>query len=176
MNWSPFSPEVMRDPANGHRQLLEQCPVHRCDEFDPPFYTLSRYADVESALRDIQTYSSHYGQGPRFTEPQGMLCDPPRHTYIRSIVQQAFTPPAMRALEPRIASLTDQLLDKIVAGPSRFDLHDDFAFPLPVIIIAGMLGIPAADLEKFKHWSDIQVAAMGSADPSQYEQEQAAFF
>jgi len=176
MSWSPFSAEVMADPANGHQELLNRCPVHRCDQFQPPFYTISRYHDVETTLRDIETFSSQYGQGPRFTQPQGMLCDPPQHTWMRKLVQQAFTPRAMDALRPQVEALTRQLIDEIQAGPDAFDLHDDFAFPLPVIIIAGLLGVPTADLEQFKHWSDIQVAAMGSADPSQYEAEQARFF
>ena len=176
MTWSPFSPEVMADPAAGHQELLQRCPVHRCDEFEPPFYTLSRYHDVEAALRDIDTFSSHYGQGPRFSEPQGMLCDPPQHTFMRKLVQQAFTPKALNELKPSVVALTHQLLDQILAGTETFDFHDDFAFPLPVIIIAGLLGVPAEDLEQFKHWSDIQVAAMGSEDPSQYEAEQARFF
>lgn len=175
MSWSPFLPEIMADPANGHRYLLEQCPVHRCDDFDPPFYTLSRYADVEAALRDIQTYSSHFGQGPRFTEPNGMLGDPPKHTFYRKLVQQAFTPKAVEALRDTVTVLTHQLVDDILAGEGEFDFHDDFAFPLPVIIIAGMLGVPAADLDRFKHWSDIQVAAMGSSDPDQYLEEQTRF-
>jgi cytochrome P450 len=176
MSWSPFAPAVMADPANGHQELLTRCPVHRCDEFEPPFYTLSRYRDVENALRDIERFSSQYGQGPRFTQPQGMLCDPPQHTWMRKLVQQAFTPRAMDALRPQVDALTHQLIDGIEAGPDAFDLHDDFAFPLPVIIIAGMLGVPTADLEQFKHWSDIQVAAMGSTDPRPYEAEQARFF
>jgi cytochrome P450 len=176
MSWSPFSAAVMADPANGHQELLNRCPVHRCDEFQPPFYTISRYGDVEMALRDIETFSSRYGQGPRFTQPQGMLCDPPQHTWMRKLVQQAFTPRAMDALRPQVEVLTQRLIDDIEAGPEAFDLHDDFAFPLPVVIIAGLLGVPTADLEQFKHWSDIQVAAMGSADPSQYEAEQARFF
>ena len=75
-DWSPFHPKVMEDPANGHSQLLDRCPVHHCTSFEPPFYTLSRYADVEAALRDIDTFSSHFGQGPRFTDPLGMLADP----------------------------------------------------------------------------------------------------
>ena len=77
MVWSPFTPEVLADPANGHHHLLRQCPVHRCEDFEPPFYTLSLYDDLETALRDIETFSSQYGQGPRFTDPVGMLCDPP---------------------------------------------------------------------------------------------------
>lgn len=176
MTWSPFAPEVMADPANGHRELLDRCPVHHCEDFDPPFFTLSRYADVEEALRDIETFSSHYGQGPRFTEPQGMLCDPPQHTYMRKLVQQAFTPKAMEALRIQVADLTEKLIDDILAGEPEFDLHDDFAFPLPVIIIAGMLGVPTEDLDRFKHWSDVQVAAMGSSDPTRFEADQAAFF
>ena len=176
MSWSPFAKNVMADPANGHRELLERCPVHRCEEFDPPFYTLSRHEDVENALRDIETFSSQYGQGPRFSEPQGMLCDPPQHTYMRKLVQQAFTPKAMAELRVRVIQLTDELVDEILAGTGEFDFHDDFAFPLPVIIIAGMLGVPTADLERFKYWSDIQVAAMGSEDPSQYAEPQLEFF
>lgn len=92
MSWSPFAAEVMANPAAGHRELLERCPVHRTDQFDPPFYTLSRYEDVEQALRDIDTFSSQYGQGPRFTNPQGMLCDPPQHTFMRKLVQRALRP------------------------------------------------------------------------------------
>jgi len=68
------------------------------------------------------------------------------------------------------------LLDTILAGPEDFDFHDDFAFPLPVIIIANMLGVPTEDLERFKYWSDIQVAAMGAEDPTQYAEDQADFF
>ena len=174
--WSPFSPETMRDPGPGQQFLLQRCPVHRCDDFDPAFYTLSRYADVENALRDIETFSSEKGQGPRFSDPLGMLCDPPQHTRIRRIVQRAFTPKAMAVLEPLIVATTNELVNAILTGPDDFDIHDDFAFPLPVIIIANMLGVPTEDLERFKFWSDIQVAAMGAEDPSKYAADQADFF
>jgi len=176
MTWSPFSADIMTDPANGHATLLQQCPVHCCNDFDPPFYTLSRYADVKTALRDIETFSSHFGQGPRFTEPLGMLCDPPQHTYIRRLVQQAFTPRAMQALTSTIQTVIERLIKDIHRGPDVFDFHDDFAFPLPVIIIAGLLGVPQSDLERFKHWSDIQVMAMGAEDPTEFETDQAAFY
>ncbi len=176
MSWAPFAPEVMHDPAAGHKELLERCPVHRCDDFDPPFYTLSRYEDVENALRDIETFSSEFGQGPRFSPPLGMLCDPPQHTHLRKIVQRAFIPKAMEALRPAITDLTHSLIDDILAGAQEFDFHDDFAFPLPVVIIAGMLGVPESDLERFKHWSDVQVAAMGAEDPAPYAADQEAFF
>ncbi|MEM1437138.1 MAG: cytochrome P450 [Pseudomonadota bacterium] len=175
MSWSPFAAKVMADPAAGHHELLERCPVHRTDQFDPPFYTLSRYEDVEQALRDIDTFSSQYGQGPRFTNPQGMLCDPPQHTFMRKLVQRAFTPRSLAELSGAVEALTHELIDTILTGDGQVDLHDDFAFPLPVVIIAGMLGVPTADLEQFKHWSDIQVAAMGAEDPAQYAAEQQQF-
>jgi cytochrome P450 len=149
--------------------------LHHCDKFEPPFYTLSRYADVEYALRDIETFSSHFGQGPRFTEPAGMLSDPPQHTQYRKLIQRAFTPKAVAALRPQVVPLASRLVDDILAGNREFDLHDDLAFPLPVIIIAGMLGVPSEDLEDFKRWSDMQVELMGSEDPSQYVDEQTRF-
>ena len=174
-NWSPFNPEVMADPAAGHTHLLGACPVHRCEAFAPPFYTLSRYADVSMALRDIDTYSSQYGQGPIFTEPAGMLCDPPQHTYYRKLLQSWFTPKAVAELRTPVEQLTHALVDAIEASGPIFDLHDDFAFPLPVTIIADLLGVPKTDLEQFKYWSDVQVAAMGAEDPTQYLSDQQAF-
>jgi len=174
-NWSPFNPEVMADPAAGHTHLLAACPVHHCETFDPPFYTLSRYTDVSMALRDIDTYSSQYGQGPRFTEPAGMLCDPPQHSYYRKLLQSWFTPKAVAELRAPVEQLTHALVDAIEASGPSFDLHDDFAFPLPVTIIADLLGVPKTDLEQFKYWSDVQVAAMGAEDPTQYLSDQQAF-
>lgn len=175
MSWNPFDPDVLADPANGYKHLGARCPVHHFANFDPPFYTLSRFADVEAALRDIETFSSEFGQGPRFTPPVGMLCDPPQHTFYRSLVQRAFTPKMIEALRPRVTALSHELIDAFPAH-AGFDLHDAFAFPLPVVIIAELLGVPTADLDRFKHWSDIQVAAMGAADARPYADDQAAFF
>jgi cytochrome P450 len=94
---------------------------------------------------------------------------------MRRIVQQAFTPKRLESLRGAVTGLAGQLLDAATTDDSGFDLHDDFAFPLPVTIIAGMLGVPTADLDRFKHWSDVQVAAMGSEDPARYVDEQTAF-
>lgn len=163
----PFEPAVMADPAAGYQRLLEEHPVARVDAFDPPFYILSRHGDVASALRDIGVFSSEFGQGPRFTPPAGMLSDPPQHTFFRGLVQQAFTPRRIAELGSQVTALAEALIDELPAsGP--WDLHDDFAFPLPVIVIAGMLGIPEADIHRFKTWSDASVAAMGASDPTPY--------
>ncbi len=168
--YSPFDPAVLADPSTCYGYLLGEAPVHRCDAFDPPFYVLSQYADVAAALRDIDTFSSEFGQGPRFTPPAGMLSDPPQHTFFRGLVQQAFTPRAVDALTGRITDLADELLEAR-AALAAFDLHEDYAFPLPVAVIAEMLGIPADDMQLFKRWSDASVAAMGAARPEAYAAE-----
>ncbi|MFN0096355.1 MAG: cytochrome P450 [Dehalococcoidia bacterium] len=169
--YDPFSPEVLAEPSCPYAFLHGEAPVHRYPDFDPPFYTLSRYKDVEAGLRDIATFSSEFGQGPRFTPPRGMLSDPPQHTFFRGLVQQSFTNKAMLALAPRVAEIADELL--AARSPDSWDLHDDFAFPLPVIVIAEVLGVPKEDLNLFKKWSDSSVAAMGAKDPTPYQADQA---
>jgi cytochrome P450 len=163
--FSPFDAATLAEHAQGYAGLLDEAPVTLIDRHDPPFYILSRYDDVEAALRNIEVFSSHQGQGPRYTPPSGMVCDPPLHTHRRGLVQQAFTPGAIRALGPRIEALTGELLDAVADKPV-FDIHDDFAFPLPVVIISEMLGVPARDIHRFKHWSDASVEAMGAEDPT----------
>jgi cytochrome P450 len=78
--------------------------------------------------------------------------DPPQHRKLRSLVSQAFTPKIVAALEPRIAELTTRLLDQ---ASERFDLIDVLAYPLPVIVIADLLGIPTSDQALFRAWADV---------------------
>jgi len=167
-DFDPFDADTLADPAPGWRVLLDEHPVHYYADFDPPFYCLSRYQDVEAALRDIETFSSEHGQGPRVTPPQGMLSNPPQHTFFRGLVQQAFTPRVIAALSDRIIAISHELADAIEAGDPEFDLHDDYAAPLPVIVISELLGVPADHRRQFKAWSDAQVAAMGAPDPTAY--------
>ena len=164
-DYSPFAAATMAEPSTAYRSLHENSPVHYYGDYEPPFFTLSKYEDVKDALSDIETFSSEFGQGPRFTPPNGMLSNPPDHTFFRGLVQQAFTPKAMRDLTPRVEELAGQLLDD-VGDQVQFDLHDDFAFPLPVVIIAEVLGVPKDDIVRFKEWSDASVEAMGAEDPA----------
>ena len=165
VGYSPLDEVSLRDHAANYHYLLEGDRVSLFEGYDPPFYILSRYEDVEAALRDIEAFSSAQGQGPRYTPPSGMVCDPPMHTLHRGLVQQAFTPGAIRALTPRVEAQTTELLDA-VADKTGFDLHDDVAFPLPVVIICEMLGVPSHDIHQFKLWSDASVEAMGAEDPT----------
>jgi cytochrome P450 len=77
--------------------------------------------------------------------------DPPQHRKLRTLVSQAFTPKVVADLEPRIAQVTTQLLDQV---DERFDLIDALAYPLPVIVIAEMLGVPTSDRGTFRGWAD----------------------
>ena len=79
--------------------------------------------------------------------------DPPRHRKLRGLVSQAFTLRMVAGLEPRIAEVTTELLDA-TGGGERLDLIESLAYPLPVIVIAEMLGIPSTDRPTFRRWAD----------------------
>ena len=166
VDYNPFGSEVLADPFPAYTALRSECPVHRFDEFDPPFVTVSRHADVTAMLRDWHTWSSHYGQSPRFSVAGCLFSDPPDHTMYRRLVQQGFTPRVVERMEDDIVRLADELIDAMLARPERrADLHDDLACPLPVLVIADVLGVPTDQIAQFKEWSDRQVEAMGSEDP-----------
>jgi cytochrome P450 len=81
-----------------------------------------------------------------------LVLDPPDHTRLRALVSKAFTPSAIMALEPRIRAIVGELLDQI-ADPAHFDLIEALAYPLPVIVMAELLGVPPEDRAQFKRWS-----------------------
>ncbi|MFN3215639.1 MAG: cytochrome P450 [Acidimicrobiales bacterium] len=162
-HYDPFAPDVMADPFPAYAQLREQCPMHRFDDFAHPLYTVTRYDDVTEMLTDIDTWSSHYGQMPRYTTQGCLFQDPPEHTWYRKLVQKSFAPRHVAAMETEITDLVHQLLDEMERD-RRPDLHDALACPLPVIVIAHILGIPTDDIDQFKAWSDEQLAAANASD------------
>src|SRR5262245_49947125 len=116
-----------------------------------------RAADVLGAASDPVTFSSDLsGLNPGMARIQrGTLTriDPPEHHRLRRLVSQSFTPRRVAELAPRIAQITDQLLEE--ASPSdRFDLVSQLAYPLPVTVIAELLGVPTGDRELFRRWAD----------------------
>lgn len=88
-----------------------------------------------------------------FSEGNLVNMDPPDHTKLRRLITHAFTPKVVAGLEPRIVELTNELLDA-TAGRDRLELVADLAYPLPVIVIAELLGVPASDRDLFKKWVD----------------------
>ncbi|HKV58045.1 MAG TPA: cytochrome P450 [Ktedonobacteraceae bacterium] len=122
-----------------------------------------RYDDVHQVLLDTETFSSQ-----RTTNPDGSVdpiasggilgMDPPGHRQLRTLISQAFTPRVVAQMEPRITAIVHDLLDK-VQDKGEMDVVDDLAFPLPVIVIAELLGVPASDREQFRRWSADYVGA-----------------
>lgn len=167
VDYNPFAGPDFEDPAAAHRKLREGCPVHRFDGGGLEFVSLSRHADVLSALKNIEVFSSSWGQGPQRKPAIALFNDPPEHTRFRRLINTSFTPRAALALEPMIVSLVDELVDGMLeSSDRRADLHDALAMPLPVIVIARMLGVPEEMRDTFKEWSDSQLQGMNGTDPA----------
>ena len=163
------SPEYQLDPFPYYERMRETAPVYY-DEQSGSWHVF-RYDDVQRTLSEYATFSSHMGgddasgTGQLFASSL-IATDPPRHRQLRSLVTQAFTPKAVDALAPRIAGLTDDLLEGIAARGSA-DLIEELAYPLPVIVISELMGIPAQDRERFKQWSDVIVSQTRSGSASE---------
>ncbi len=116
------------------------------------------YADSLRILNDPATFSSAVQRkipiDDRLNEGNLLRMDGVPHTKLRKIVSRVFTPKVVAGLEPRIAAVTNELLDE-VAGRDRFDLIEQLAYPLPVIVIAELLGVPGEDHPLFKQWVDM---------------------
>lgn len=147
-------PDVAELPAvlGWLARLRAEAPVWR-DRYG--MYHVTRHADVATVLRDTATFSSDFSAVMPGSEQmtKGMLTrlDPPEHKALRHLVSASFTPRRVAGLEPRIRELTREMLP---AAPASFDLVDALAFPLPVTVIAEMLGLPAADRPRFRAWAD----------------------
>ena len=113
---------------------------------------LTRYRDVDAALRNHQAFSNRTRV---LDERLESLLDsgPPDHTRLRGLVSKAFTPSALANLRPRIERLVGRLLDSL-AGQERFDLIGQFAYPVSITVIAEMLGVPPEDMDRFEGWSN----------------------
>lgn len=156
--FNPFLPEVMVDPYPYYRRMRETDPVHWNGTLRAWF--LTRHADVLELLRD-DAFSADRSRSDRFRPPPPgreargrsmLVSDPPHHTRLRNLVNMAFTPRMTERMRPRIEAITADLLDR-AGRRQEMDLVADFAYPLPVIVIAEMLGVPARDRDRFQEWS-----------------------
>lgn len=175
--FDPFAPEVKKNPYPYYAWLRREHPVYHQERLG--FWVLSRYEDVEAAARQPEVFSSAQGIGPDWQPGLTMITkDPPEHTRLRKLLSKAFTPRMVRTLAPRIQAIVDHLIDGFI-DRGTFDLVQDLAYPLPVIVIAEMLGVDPERRDDFKRWSDdvVHIVAAGQNDArlAQYMQSWEAF-
>ncbi|HEX2696946.1 MAG TPA: cytochrome P450, partial [Anaerolineales bacterium] len=167
--------DVRNNPYPFYAQLRAQDPIHWDEEMG--FWVLSRYSDIAFVYGD-----------ERFSRAQGLMrgfdrlseaerniaesvyhsfsktmfyADPPYHTHLRGLMNNAFTPRRVEQLRPYIQRLTDELLNS-AQKKGQMDVIRDLAYPLPVMVIAELLGLPQEDRVRFKGWSDDLFAILGT--------------
>lgn len=160
-SFNPFDDQTRRNPFPLYGRARRECPVYQHPGL--PIVSVFRYADIHAILKDPETWSSRFPPRPGIDPDQlGMLTqDAPEHTRLRGLVNQAFTHRIISRLESRLNKIVSTLLDDALEQ-REVDFVDAFASPLPVIAIAEIIGIPAADRGRFKKWSDVVVQQVGT--------------
>jgi cytochrome P450 len=162
MNFNPYSRSHLGNPHPVYAALREERPVHLNER--PRFWAISRFGDVEDALREWPVFSSASGitlDGFSGIKPMIILMDPPRQAELRRVLQKAFTAKRIGAQESLIRHTAHTLLDAIPVE-DEVDLVSAFTAPFPIMVIAEMLGVDPSDRELFKQWSNgIMATAAG---------------
>ncbi len=169
-NYNIFDPAIRADPYGVYGALREEAMV-----FQNPMlgmWMANGYDEVQQVLRDHAHLSSEWiglGQlGEVLQAPTMLFSDPPTHERLRQVVAPMFTTRAVSTMTERIRLVTEELLGELrLAEP--FDIVAQLAYPLPVIVIAEMLGVPPDDRDQFKEWSDAVIGFNGMADPENTE-------
>ncbi|UPM45215.1 cytochrome P450 [Halocatena salina] len=151
-------------PFEWYAEMREKTPV--CFDDQRETWDVFRFEDVNRVLRDHDAFTANRAfkdDTSSNDEDTGSILqtmittDPPEHTRLRGFVDERFQPGTIREYQPRVENVTKRLLDDL-EGNEAFDFVDEFAIPLPVIVIAELLGIPAERRDQFKAWSDALVA------------------
>ncbi|MGJ6121651.1 cytochrome P450 [Mycolicibacterium sp. Y3] len=159
--FDPYNVELNANPYPAFARLREEAPLYYNEQFD--FYALSRFADVNKALIDHETFSSARGAIIELIKanieiPSGALIfeDPPIHTTHRKLLARMFTPRKIAALEPKIREYCAQALDPLV-GSGTIDFITDFGAIMPMRVISALLGIPEDDQEMIRDHGNAQM-------------------
>jgi len=174
LEFNPLQQDFRQNPYPTYRRFREADPVHWSAVFG--FWVCTRYDDIVSILRHSKAsanprdwerfdgYVEALGEtGPAYNMQSRwmLLKNPPDHTRLRKLVTKAFTPRVVENMRAHIQDIVHGLLDTVHAK-RRFDIIQDVAFPLPVIVIAELIGVPPQDREYFKDWT---AALARSLDP-----------
>lgn len=175
--FSPGGGTAWVSPWEMYSALRDDDPVHHVVPAERPesdYYVLSRHADVLAAAVDTETYSSARGLTVEYDElerigmadnPPLVMLDPPDHTAFRKLVARGFTPRAASSLEPQVRAFVVKRLEGLVAAGGG-DLVADLFKPLPSMVVAHYLGVPAADRGLFDRWTEaiVEAGTAGAAD------------
>jgi cytochrome P450 len=162
------------EPTDAYRHLREQCPLHHEADHEPPFYVVSRFADVVGVLKQPDLWGNRHGPGV-FYQQAGVLgsADNPDHARHRRVLQSAFLPTAIGRMEEKVAAVADQLFDEIVPL-GEGDFIELYAAPFPAIVIGELLGVRAEERDAFQSWSLASVTALTGGDLDAYEEAKGA--
>ncbi len=170
--FDPYSAEFLEDPYPGYRRLRDETPAFYDDNWELTF--LTRHGDVSTVLKDRERfgrdfrhrldvtdvdpdlyrriYPSRWPTWTRYIRESFIDLEPPRHTRLRSLVSKAFTKRSSEAFRSRLETAADRVLDRALET-GRLDVIDDFATPIPVAMIAELMGVPAEDHHQLLSWS-----------------------
>jgi cytochrome P450 len=155
--WDPYDEVLDVNPYPMWKRLRDEAPAYWNEKFD--FWALSRFQDIESAHKDIVTFSSAHGTVLERMVPdarpsrQMIFLDPPEHTVLRRLVSRSFTPRRVSELQVRVRQICSDLLDPYLGG-AGFDFVQDFAAQLPSRVISSLVGVPAEDQESTRQLVD----------------------
>ncbi|HEX8537785.1 MAG TPA: cytochrome P450 [Cystobacter sp.] len=172
-----LDPKFKQHPYPYFAEMREKAPLFWNERFKS--WVLSRHEDVAFALKNAALFSSadvRLGSRKRgFYQAESVAeliaSDPPVHTRMRGLVSRAFTPKQISAMEPRVRELSRALITEMTASP-EFDFMDGLASPLPVTIIAEMLGIDTVRRRDFKRWSDTLLSGLTASMRTGQEPEE----
>lgn len=183
------TPEFFDNPYPTYHRLRTEAPVYWSESWQA--WLITRYMDVMAVLRDSDSFSNVGRQArlmeqlpevarerlhpleDHYVKDRGLInSDPPDHTRLRALINKAFTPRVLERLRPRIQKIVDELLDAI-QDSEEVDIINEFAYPLPAIVIAEMLGVPADKHNQFTHWSKTILTFLGTSHYSLEAAEQA---
>ena len=168
-----FADDFQSDPYRFYAAMRREAPVRAVQLPTGRAWLVTRYADARAALTDPRlskqltdrAVDAAYGVAPppeqRRLADHMLNFDPPDHTRLRRLVAKVFTPARIEALRPRVRQIAEELAGPL-AGRERFDLVGEFAFPLPITVICELLGVPMADRDTFREWSNAIVAGVAA--------------
>jgi beta-dihydromenaquinone-9 omega-hydroxylase len=167
LSYDPFAADVVADPYPWYRRLQAEAPLYHQDALG--FWVLSRYEDVLAGARAHASLSS--AEGIIYTRqplPMMLTMDPPDHTRLRRIVARDFTPSVVAAWRPLVERLARDAVDRMLQEGTT-DAVAAVASPLPILVIAEILGVPPEDYPRFRLWSDQIVESLALNDPNDIE-------